>query len=310
MSSLPWSTDRPLDEQTVQTVVAAQFPSLQPVHATYLGEGWDNQSYVINERWVFRFPKRREYDALIATEAAALTDLAPSLPVPAPLPTFMGEPCEQFPYRFWGYSMLHGTPACDFNFDTTCCDTIVRQYAETFSVVHAFDVPEAKRLGVRPVSSDESVSAHYKYALNSHENDRYALGSLPDPVRRGCVAFLEGDSPLPDGYAGPPCFCHGDLLPEHVLIDGDPPQISGIIDWADMLIGDPAMDFVGLWLMLGDAAVREALDLYRLPVDAGMLDRIRVRGRCCALGEWQVSVEHFPETLPRNRAQLLRAFGA
>ena len=87
-------------------------------------------------------------------------------------------------------------------------------------------------------------------------------------------------------------------------------KIAWEVTERDMLIGDPAMDFVGLWLMLGDAAVREALDLYRPPVDDGMLDRVRIRGKCCALGEWQVSVEHFPETLQRNRNQLLRAFVA
>ena len=33
---------------------------------------------------------------------------------------------------------------------------------------------------------------------------------------------------------------HGDLGAEHVFVDGD--RISGVIDWGDAAIGDPALD--------------------------------------------------------------------
>jgi aminoglycoside phosphotransferase (APT) family kinase protein len=45
---------------------------------------------------------------------------------------------------------------------------------------------------------------------------------------------------------------HGDLGAEHVLVDGD--RITGVIDWGDAAIGDPAVDHGRLMRDLGPIA--------------------------------------------------------
>jgi aminoglycoside phosphotransferase (APT) family kinase protein len=56
------------------------------------------------------------------------------------------------------------------------------------------------------------------------------------------------------GLVAPPpaeqlTFIHGDLGAEHVFVDGD--RITGVIDWGDAAIGDPAIDHGRLMRDLG-----------------------------------------------------------
>ena len=39
-----------------------------------------------------------------------------------------------------------------------------------------------------------------------------------------------------------PCVTHGDLGPEHVLVSASG-DLSGVLDWEEVGIGDPAWDF-------------------------------------------------------------------
>lgn len=40
-----------------------------------------------------------------------------------------------------------------------------------------------------------------------------------------------------------PVLIHGDLSPDHILFDREKGVVTGIIDFGDMHIGDPAYDF-------------------------------------------------------------------
>jgi aminoglycoside phosphotransferase (APT) family kinase protein len=67
---------------------------------------------------------------------------------------------------------------------------------------------------------------------------------VPEPVIVGRGAIVQE---LPDdhGLVAPEpattlTFIHGDLGAEHVFVDGD--RITGVIDWGDAAIGDPAID--------------------------------------------------------------------
>jgi hypothetical protein len=76
---------------------------------------------------------------------------------------------------------------------------------------------------------------------------------------------------------------HHDLKGEHYLLDQDASDITGILDWADARIGDPATDFVGVALWLGMPFVEQVLEHYTLPVDAGLRERVDFQNRAARL---------------------------
>ena len=67
---------------------------------------------------------------------------------------------------------------------------------------------------------------------------------LPVSESTPVVTLLEGNTPLLD--APHLAWCHGDLQPEHVLVDPATDRVVAIIDWADQGSGDIGWDFAVL----------------------------------------------------------------
>ncbi len=64
-----------------------------------------------------------------------------------------------------------------------------------------------------------------------------------DELRAGGEALLARMSAPPPG----PRLVHGDLGPEHIRVVGD--AVTGVIDWGDCCVGDPALDLA--WTRYG-----------------------------------------------------------
>lgn len=108
----PWDPEIQVTPEIAAAAIERQFPALRPARPEPLGSGWDNAAFLVNGRYVFRFPRRHIAVPLIRAEMRYLPLLAPRLPVAVPMPRFAGAPDSGFPYPFAGYERLLGTPAC------------------------------------------------------------------------------------------------------------------------------------------------------------------------------------------------------
>jgi aminoglycoside phosphotransferase (APT) family kinase protein len=78
--------------------------------------------------------------------------------------------------------------------------------------------------------------------------ESYAVaGHVPAAYRRAIEAFLTEPGPP----AGEPVFCRNDLGTEHILVDPETRTITGVIDWTDAAMADPAYDLGRLYRDLG-----------------------------------------------------------
>ena len=82
------------------------------------------------------------------------------------------------------------------------------------------------------------------------------------------------------------CLTHGDLGPEHVLVDGAG-DLAGVIDWEETAIGDPCSDFAW-WLHEMPGPGERALAAYGGVPDHAFRERARF---AFALMPWY-EVEH------------------
>jgi aminoglycoside phosphotransferase (APT) family kinase protein len=73
---------------------------------------------------------------------------------------------------------------------------------------------------------------------------------------------------------------HNDFAAEHVLIDAHAPAVTGVIDWSDAAISEPAVDFAGLFHWGGDRFADDVLAVYRGPVDDALRPRARFMALC------------------------------
>jgi aminoglycoside phosphotransferase (APT) family kinase protein len=108
----------------------------------------------------------------------------------------------------------------------------------------------------------DEASTYYQ-AVRSH---------VPPAHRRQIESFLNSAPPT-DAYE--PVFSHNDLGIEHVFIEPDTMAVTGVIDWSDAAIVDPAYDFGLLYRDLGPTALDAALHTYR--IGGNIVDGLRHR---------------------------------
>jgi aminoglycoside phosphotransferase (APT) family kinase protein len=85
-----WTAELTVDEQLARRLIGEQFPELAARKARLLAEGWDNTVWLVDETWVFRFPRREIAVPLVERELAVLPHLESALPVTIPAPVFSG----------------------------------------------------------------------------------------------------------------------------------------------------------------------------------------------------------------------------
>lgn len=132
---------------------------------------------------------------------------------------------------------------------------------------------------------------------------------LSDEDRRRVDEFLAAAPPEPlpaDGLR----FTHNDLGAEHVLVDPATLAVTGIIDWTDAAIADPALDVGRLLRDLGAATLPAILD--GLGSVAGDREAVVARARCAArlliVEGLAFAIEHRPHLVEFERANLHRLF--
>ena len=189
-----------------------------------IDDGYDYEVVIVDDDWVFRFPRRRGVEETLEVEIALLPPLAPALPVP--VPSF--EHVSRDPL-FVGYRLLRGDPLVDEDSDG------VRAFLQA---LHSFD-PSGL-----PVERPDWIEA---YRNQCAEFERLVFPLLDTELqRRAKSLFGEVESLV--GFE--PALVHADLGPAHLLVrDG---RLAGVIDWSDVRVGDPAIDYA--WLLNGPFA--------------------------------------------------------
>jgi aminoglycoside phosphotransferase (APT) family kinase protein len=189
-----------------------------------IDDGYDFEVAIVDEEWVFRFPRRAGVEGALDVEIVLLPALAPVLPVE--MPSF--EHISRDPL-FVGYRLIRGEPLVDEDADG------VRAFLEA---LHALDPTGL------PVERPVWVEA---YREQCAEFERLVLPLL-DKDRRPEAKRLFGEAETLVDFK--PVLLHADLGPEHLLVrDG---RLAGVIDWGDARLGDPALDYA--WLLNGPFA--------------------------------------------------------
>ena len=260
-----WTAELVVDEELAGQLLT-QFPELRIESVRPFAEGWDYTILLVNERWVFRFPRREIAVPGVRREIAVLPELAPLLPIPVPVPVFVGEPADGFPWPFFGSELLPGRELGEAELGDPARVAIGRSLARFLRRLHDAEIayelpPDGNRradMSVRVPRTRERLD----------ELEASGLWQRPASVDR----LLETAEALPPSDAS--AVVHGDLHFRQVLI-GDDAGPTGVIDWVDVCRSDPAIDLSMLWSYLPSDG-REAFLAEYGPVSEEQLVRARV----------------------------------
>jgi aminoglycoside 2''-phosphotransferase len=227
--------------------IARVAPDLKGEPVAWLGEGMDHVAVLVGDRFVFRFPKHREAAQGLRHEIALLPRLAPTLLLAIPRLQYVGEQADTG-MPFVGYPLLHGEPlerACYEGLPRAKQQSILADLAAFLTALHRFPMEEAASCGLGTVGNRED----YVHDLRRAQEEVYPL--LDDAVRRSVdsrlAVFVADDA----NFAFVPRLLHADLWPEHVLVEPREGRLAGIIDFADISLGDPDYDWAFLAHRLG-----------------------------------------------------------
>lgn len=224
----------------------AHVPELADATISKLGRGLDNTAFLAGDL-VLRVADGHS----VLREARLLDVVAANVSVPVPVVRFADEDAGVL-----AYPLLPGRPLLD----RPAAPGLARPLGRFLSELHAIDAAEVD--GLVPLEQAHPV-AWLEHLDGPPDLLRMLHGCVPAPTLRRVLA-------------------HADLGAEHVLEhDGD---ITGVIDWSDAAITDPALDFARLYRDFGPDFLAQVLDAYGgLSETDDVGERITFFARCAAL---------------------------
>lgn len=254
-----------VNKQILLRKIRQEFPELKWKHAEHNVQGWDHYVLILDNEYVFRFPRNSVYKKRLYDEAMLLNYLAKKINVPVPQYDYISKD-----KTFAGYRLIHGIQLSKEVFKTIPKPTrlrIAKQLAEFFSVLHTTPLNIAKKYE-KEITNNKQL---YKELVKN--TNKYIKPRLSKNNYKLIQDFLTEFA----NYQNPPhiCLTHADIDQKHLLVSKDKKKLAGIIDFSDRAIGDPALDFTELWLY-GKDFIQEVYKHYTGPKDKDFLHRAKL----------------------------------
>ena len=270
------------DVSLVERLLARQFPQwanlpLEPVRSA----GTDNALYRLGDDMAVRLPRIQAAAGQVDKEQQWLPRFAPLLPLAIPVPLAKGTPAEGYPWNWSVYRWLEG---------------------ENATVDRIADLRQAAIALAQFIAALQRIDPADGPAPGPHNFGRGVPLTMRDAPTRAAIASLHGVLDTEAATAAweaalqvpvwqkPPVWIHGDLQSGNLLaVEG---QLSAVIDFGGLAVGDPACDLIVAWNLLS----AESRTVFRttLAVD----DATWARGRGWALSVGLIALPYYQSTNP------------
>lgn len=241
-----------------------------PGHVRLVQDGWDSLVALVDDRWVARVPRTAHTAARARTELALLALLAERLPVAVPEPV---KTCDEHGSLLSRY--IPGRPLERLG-DPAAAQHLGASLAAVLSELHNTPLAQVRKMGVEDLSGDRWGEA-YRAICERFKARVVAL--LPSPEALAGQRLLDWLVERASDPTVAGALVHRDLGSAHVLCNAG--RLTGIIDWTDACVGDPAIDLA--WLLHGTPRPLAPAVEAALEVDADVRERSR---RYYQLGPW------------------------
>ena len=243
--------------------IRAELPDLPFAAATLNDFGEDHAVVVLDDRWVFRFPRSAAAAAYGATERRLLAALGAVSPVATPRYERVSRAGD-----FGGYRMIAGKELTEVAFAALprgAQDAVLDEIGRFLSVLHA--LPAA--LVARPRAEAPREDAAWFAERYAERRTRLAEALGPALLARA-DRFYQA---LPVAVATTEtAVIHRDFSEDHILLNPEHKRLAGVIDFTDAALGDPAFDFSFLWAY-GRGAPARVAETYAFDGDTAALLR-------------------------------------
>ncbi|MFF0773331.1 phosphotransferase family protein [Nonomuraea wenchangensis] len=250
----------------IRALLARHLPGYQVDSVRPLGRGLDHTVHEVNGELLIRLPKAADPEAL-RQEVELLAAVAGLSPLPVPEVVFADAEAGALAYRKLPGEPLNTSPP-------ERPERLAEPLGHFLAALHAAD-PE--RLGeLAPLDLYPAATLLEEAELDYRDVERH----VPEDQRPLVERFLAEEPP---GEPRSLRFCHNDLGAEHILVDPGTGAVTGVIDWSDAAVTDPAHDFARLYRDLGPEVFELVVAHYPGSLDEDDRARVRFYARCALI---------------------------
>ncbi|HEY9226976.1 MAG TPA: phosphotransferase, partial [Gemmatimonadaceae bacterium] len=179
-------SDRDLDEVIALAAVREQFPALGCRTASHLGSGWATDAYLLDDRFVARFPRNAEIAGWVGSDEALLDLVASSLSSSLASPKLVGrgKAGVHFPHDFIVCEFVPGVGADQLT--APASDQLPTQLGGILTSIHSVSVDDARRIGLQQPDWDD-----YAGTLSFLHGDFKLDNIIVDPASGRVVGVID-----------------------------------------------------------------------------------------------------------------------
>ncbi|WP_240809957.1 phosphotransferase [Actinomadura sp. WMMA1423] len=286
MTTPEWAPEREVTAELASALIGRRFPELRGAPVERLAAGWDNTVLLVGGEWAFRFPRRRMAIPGVEREIAVLPVLAGRLPLPVPVPRFVGEPSDDFPWPFWGGRRIPGRELAEVRPPDERRVALASEAGAFLRALHdpALAAEAGEGLPVDPMGRADPAG---RARLTRGRLD--ALASRGVWKRDPAVGEFLTEAGGRAAPGGDPVLVHGDLHVRHLLLAPDG-HAAGVIDWGDLCLAAPAVDLSLAYAGFAGAAREAFLGEYGpVPAEQEAAARVLALNLSATLAEYAAS---------------------
>ncbi|MCM3362184.1 aminoglycoside phosphotransferase family protein [Niallia sp. Sow4_A1] len=218
--------------------------------------GWDNDLVIINNNLVFRFPKSEEVAAKVKTEGEILTAVKARNPLLV-IPEFEYMH-EDDKVKGVKYPLIEGKSLSEYAPNTiTCHFENARLVGDFLTKLHSVEVAQLNSSMLTSLHNHSYWESFYKKV--ERQVFPFLKYKQQEQIAHLFERFLESYEDIPAKKV----IIHGDLTTSNIIYNEQKGRISGIIDFTDAQIGDPAFDFAGIYWAYGPDFTKNVLSCYQ-----------------------------------------------
>ncbi len=242
--------------------IRKEFPSLKWKKAEHNIEGWDHFVIILDNKYVFRFPRTKQYLKALKNEILLLEYLKDKVNILIPQYAYIAKD-----KSFAGYSLIPGTQLRKKVFklvSNKAKHTLAKQIADFLSSLHKISQKDVEKYGVKIVNTQKQYK---ELIINTNKYIFPRVSKKDQLLINNYLKEFKNYLKFPKKV-----LAHNDLYSKHILLGENKKHISGIIDFSDRKIDDPARDFTEMW-DYGEKFTLEVYKHYKGPKDKDFLKR-------------------------------------
>ncbi len=231
-------------EQEMIYFISKALPKLKIHRYKSNTQGWDNDIIIVNEDTVFRFPKNDKVADRVISESMLLKKLIRYKPfVTIPDYTLLYDENNKLGCVYYEY--IEGQPLEQ----NLINDRNAMLLGEFLTKLHRMNHSKLSSLHTYDYWHDLFTSVRKNVYQDLNEFQKQAITSV-------FTRFLDTFPTL----SYPMTVIHGDLTTSNIICNEG--EVTGIIDFTDAQIGDPAFDFAGFYWEFGPEFTKKVLSYY------------------------------------------------